>query len=139
MKYIQLGIVLTDDLILRSLTFQANDTGLPSNSELALNIAQAIAKSISLNKESVSVQDMLNELNIRIQPEPGSDTTILADLAIAQLTGWHHAKMNGDRILDLIESMGLTYPEWTKIKDQVRWLRESDMDEIEHHLKPPGK
>ncbi len=56
-------------------------------------------------------------------------------LAIAQLTGWHHAKMNGDRIIDLIESMGLTKTEWIKIKHQVTWLNTSDFLEIDRYFR----
>ena len=61
------------------------------------------------------------------------------ELAIAQLTGWHHAKMNGDRIIDLIDSMGLTPSEWKKIKPSVVWLKESDTLQIEAHFKAARK
>ena len=59
----------------------------------------------------------------------------LLELAIAQLTGWHHAKQNGDRIIDLIESMGLSKKEWNKIKTQVKWLNSSDFMEIDRHFR----
>ncbi len=57
------------------------------------------------------------------------------ELAIAQLTGWNHAKMYGDRIIDLIESMGLKKEEWKKIRKEVEWLKESDRAEIEAHFR----
>jgi hypothetical protein len=60
-------------------------------------------------------------------------------LAVAQFTGWHHAKMNGDRIVELVESMGLSHEEWKRIKNDVVWLNESDKLDIETHFKATRK
>jgi hypothetical protein len=60
---------------------------------------------------------------------------LLRDLAVAQFTGWHHYKMNGERIIDLVGSMGLTHEEWLKIKPDVVWLSEPDKLDIENHFK----
>ncbi len=61
------------------------------------------------------------------------------ELAIAQFTGWHHAKMNGDRILDLVQSMGLKRSEWTKIRPDVSWLNEVDKQEIDEYFNKPAR
>lgn len=64
MKYIQLGINLTDDLGIRSVVVGINTTDLPSDSHLIEIVAFTLLKSLSLNKDSVMVQDLLNELGI---------------------------------------------------------------------------
>lgn len=65
MKYIQLGLHLTDDdLGLKKVTIDHNDTDLESNSKLLELVAFAIIKSLRLNKESLMVQDLLSELGI---------------------------------------------------------------------------
>lgn len=64
MRYIQLGIHLTDDLGIKLVTIDHNDTGLKTDSDLLLQIAFTMLKSLNLNKESVKVQDLLNELDI---------------------------------------------------------------------------
>ncbi|GEM_PF-5796666 len=64
--YIQLGIHLNEELGLKSVTIDHNTTGLPNDSELLKRVAMTILKAIVLNKESVAVQDLLNELDIRI-------------------------------------------------------------------------
>lgn len=66
-KYIQLGIHLNDELGIKAVTFDNNDTGLANDSELLKNVAFAIMKAVAINKESVKVQDLLNELDIKIQ------------------------------------------------------------------------
>ena len=66
MKCIRLEIILTDDLGIKSISIDQNETGLPSNSGLIRKVAIAVLQSISLNKESIQVQDMLNELNIKL-------------------------------------------------------------------------
>ena len=67
MKMIILTFELTDDLGIKSIAYDYNDTELPSNSESLGKIAMAIIKSISLNKDSLIVQDLLNELNIEVK------------------------------------------------------------------------
>ena len=46
-----------------------NDTGLPDDSNLIKMVAIALLKSIYTNKESVQLQDMLNELNIPVKKD----------------------------------------------------------------------
>lgn len=64
MKNIQLSISLSDDLGLKAIVYDYNDTELPSNSETLGNIAIAILKSLHLNKDDLLIQDLLNELDI---------------------------------------------------------------------------
>lgn len=64
--YIQLGINLNEELGLKSVTIDYNTTGLPNDSELLKLVAMTILKAIVLNKESVAVQDLLNDLDITI-------------------------------------------------------------------------
>ena len=66
MKYIQLGIHLTEELGLKSVTIDHNETDLPSDSNLINLVAFALLRSINLNKESVDLQDVLNELGITV-------------------------------------------------------------------------
>ena len=67
MKLIQLTFELTDELGIKSISYVYNDTDLPSNSETLGSIAIAILKAINLNKDSLLVQDLLNELNIEVK------------------------------------------------------------------------
>ena len=67
MKYIELGIQLTDDLRLKSVTVNHNNTDFESDSKLIQRLAFAILKSIHANKESTGVQDLLNELDIKTE------------------------------------------------------------------------
>lgn len=64
MAIIQLMLNLTDDLRIKNIIYEYNDTNLPSNSETLGNIAVAILRSLKLNKDSLVVQDLLIELNI---------------------------------------------------------------------------
>jgi hypothetical protein len=64
MPYIQLGIFLNDRLGITSVRIDHNDTGLNDDSNLIETVALTLLKSLSLNKESVQVQDLLNELGI---------------------------------------------------------------------------
>lgn len=64
MKNIQLSISLSDDLGIKAIVYNYNDTELPSNSETLGNIAIAILKSLHLNKDDLLIQDLLNELDI---------------------------------------------------------------------------
>lgn len=65
--YIQLGIHLTKDLGLNMVTVDHNTTSLPSDSVLIKKLSFALLKSISLNKDDLALQDLLNELNIEKQ------------------------------------------------------------------------
>lgn len=64
MKNIQLSISLSDDLGIKAIVYNYNDTELPSTSETLGNIAIAILKSLHLNKDDLLIQDLLNELDI---------------------------------------------------------------------------
>lgn len=64
MKLISLDIVLSDELGIKGVTISYNDTGLPNDSKLIEIVAFTLLKSLNLNKESVAVQDLLNELGI---------------------------------------------------------------------------
>lgn len=68
MKYIQIGINLTDDLGIKSVSIDHNDTLIPSDSKLIFKIGEALIRSVIQNKESVAIQDILNDLNIERQP-----------------------------------------------------------------------
>lgn len=65
MKWIQLSLHLTDDLGIKNVVIDYNDTGLESNSELVRLIAVTLLKSLKLNKDTLAVQDLLNELGIK--------------------------------------------------------------------------
>lgn len=64
--YIQLGLHLTEDLGLKSVTIDQNTTELESDSVLLKNVAVCILKAISLNSKDISLQDLLNRNDIRI-------------------------------------------------------------------------
>ena len=64
MKNIQLSIRLSDDLGVKGITIDYNDTDLESDSELVKRICFTLLKSIELNKEDIMVQDLLNSLEI---------------------------------------------------------------------------
>lgn len=68
MKYIQIGIYLTDDLGIKKVVIDENNTHLPSDSELLKRVSKTILKSLGINEESVKVQDLLSELNIDVLP-----------------------------------------------------------------------
>lgn len=64
MKTIKLNISLSDDLCLKTVTIDENDTGLPDNHITLTRVAFAIIKAVNANKEHLAVHDLLNELNI---------------------------------------------------------------------------
>jgi hypothetical protein len=66
MKYIQLGFFLTDELGIKSILIDQNNTGLPNDSKLLENIAFAILKASHINRDSLILQDLLNELDISL-------------------------------------------------------------------------
>ena len=61
------------------------------------------------------------------------------DLADAQFIGFYHGKDN--RIIDMVESMGLTKSEWKKWKKNYpnTYLKDSDMKEIDDHFNLSAK
>lgn len=65
MKYVTVVFCLTDDLLLKEIVIDSNDTELPSDSDLLKKLSCATLKSLHLNKDSVMVQDLLNELDIK--------------------------------------------------------------------------
>ena len=66
-KFIQLTFGLTDDLGIKSIAYDINETELPSNGETLGMIAMGMIKALHLNKDSVLVQDLLNELDIKVE------------------------------------------------------------------------
>ena len=64
MKHIQITVGLSDDLGIKSITFDYNDTNLPCDSKLIELLSFAMLKSCRINEESVKVQDLLNEVGI---------------------------------------------------------------------------
>jgi len=64
LKHVQLTISLSEDLEMKTVSIDYNDTGLPDNSELVKKIAYTLLKSLSINKDDIKVQDLLNELGI---------------------------------------------------------------------------
>lgn len=64
MKTINLSLILNERLGLKSVTINYNDTDLPSDSELIRKVSITLLKSLSLNKDTIIVQDLLNELGI---------------------------------------------------------------------------
>lgn len=63
-KYIELTVVLNDDLGITDVVIGYNDTGLPSDSKLIKMTALTILKSLNANKEDVEITDTLNALGI---------------------------------------------------------------------------
>lgn len=60
-------------------------------------------------------------------------TTKLEELAIAQFIGWQEHK-SSNNIIHLIESMNLSKKEWLRIRDQVEFLSENEIEEINNHF-----
>lgn len=58
----------------------------------------------------------------------------MLDLAVAQFTGYSQAEKHGNRILDLVYSMGLTKQEWADIKGDVEFLGAKNIQEIDDHF-----
>lgn len=61
------------------------------------------------------------------------------DLADAQFIGFYHGRDN--RIIDMVESMGLTKAEWKRWKKKYTntYLKDSDMKEIDDHFNLSAK
>ena len=68
MHFIQLGITLHQDLVLKSISIDFNSTDLPNNSKLLEILACSILRELKNSKDSLLVQDLLNELNIERHP-----------------------------------------------------------------------
>ncbi len=66
MKYIQIGFHFDDDLGLRKIQFQHNETELKNDSELIKNLAITMLRSVNLNKNDCLLQDLLNDLDINL-------------------------------------------------------------------------
>ena len=62
--YIQIGLHLNEDLGLEAATFEHNTTHLQSDSDLLKLIGIALLKAVSINKDDLVVQDLLDELDI---------------------------------------------------------------------------
>lgn len=67
-KNIILNIKLTDDLGIKSVEI-TNNTQLKTDSDLLVNIAYALLKAKSLNKDSLLIQDMLSDVGVTIPKE----------------------------------------------------------------------
>jgi hypothetical protein len=67
MKHITLTLKLTDNLGIKSIIIDDNETELPSDSNLIKICAIAMLESIAINKEDLQVQDILNDLDIKVQ------------------------------------------------------------------------
>jgi hypothetical protein len=65
MNTIQLSFSIGDEYRLKSVSFVYNDTDLPDDSTTLKNLAVALLKSLKINQDSVMVQDLLNELDIK--------------------------------------------------------------------------
>ena len=68
-KYIDLGFHFTEDLGLKAITFNHNDTHLPDDSKTLELIAIAMLKALHTNKQDMEIQDILNHFNISIGGE----------------------------------------------------------------------
>jgi len=66
MKYIQLGITLNDDLAIKSVIIQHNDTGLEDDYKLLKLVSIALLKSVILNEEDLELKDILKECGIAL-------------------------------------------------------------------------
>lgn len=64
MKYLQVSFVFTEDLSLKSLVFDCNETGMNSDTELLELLAICLLKSIKANEAELCVQDLLNKHKI---------------------------------------------------------------------------
>ena len=67
MHHIQLGLHLNEKLGLKSVSIDFNSTDLNNDSKLLEILAFTILRGLKINKDSVLVQDLLNELNIETE------------------------------------------------------------------------
>ena len=61
MKTIQLHLSFTDELGLKSIIFQYNDTGIPSDRELLKSIANGIIQNIEIDEMIDEAKELLNK------------------------------------------------------------------------------
>lgn len=71
MKYLELGIELSDELALKSIIFHCNETGIEGSARLLRLLAIALLKSIEMNKEDIELQDILFKNGISIEKDNG--------------------------------------------------------------------
>lgn len=64
MKTITLTFNISEDLAIKGVQFDFNDTCLPDDSITLYRLALALAVSVKSNEESLGVQDLLNSLDI---------------------------------------------------------------------------
>ena len=64
MKMIQITLNLTDELAIKSIFIDENDTGLPNDTTLLENVAIGLIKVINKNRKDLQIQDLLYEANI---------------------------------------------------------------------------
>lgn len=83
-----------------------------------------VKKQFTFDEVEKLLRDYLQQQNACARPDGIA-------LAIAQFTGWQQAISDGDRVIDLVESMGLTKSEWDEIKPQVQWLNKRHIVEID--------
>lgn len=62
----------------------------------------------------------------------------MLELAVGQFTGFHYFHKNGNRVIGLVESMGLTRKEWEQIRSEVQWLDDNILTEIDEHFDCTG-
>jgi len=67
MKHIQITVQMNDDLGIEAILFDYNDTHLPNDSKLIELLSYAMLKGCVTNKESLGVQDLLNEIGIKLK------------------------------------------------------------------------
>lgn len=68
-KNIVLHVTLTDELKVKSITFNHNDTGLESGKDLLDKLSRALLQSIEMDRNNDDINELLNELKIsRIKP-----------------------------------------------------------------------
>lgn len=64
MKHIKLTILFDNDLAMKSVIIDSNDTGIPESSDLLVKIAVCMLTSIKANKEDIAIQDLLRGTGI---------------------------------------------------------------------------
>lgn len=65
MKHIQLTFIITDDLKIRQIVFDFNDTSLKTDSELIYTLGKTMVDAYIKQHDNLVVQDLLNDLGIK--------------------------------------------------------------------------
>ena len=65
MKKIVISFEITEDNKLKSTTFEFNDTPMKSDSDTLMKLLFTGLKALSINREDVKIQDMLNDIGIK--------------------------------------------------------------------------